>query len=96
MCALDYKRRGCLANDTLVVTSLSNLGLHEAMKAAGIRVVTTGVGDRHVIEKMRTGGYSLGGEKSGHMIFMDHATTGDGNHQCPAGSETHERIPADL
>ena len=78
MCALDYKRRGCLANDTLVVTSLTNLGLHEAMKAAGIRVVTTEVGDRYVIEKMRANGYSLGGENSGHMIFMDHATTGDG------------------
>ena len=78
MCALDQKRRGCLANDTLVVTSLSNLGLHEAMKAAGIRVVTTRVGDRHVIEKMRKDGHSLGGEKSGHLIFMDHATTGDG------------------
>ena len=78
MCALDYKRRGCLANDTLVVTNLTNLGLHEAMKAAGIRVVTTEVGDRYVIEKMRANGYSLGGENSGHMIFMDHATTGDG------------------
>ncbi len=78
MCALDQKRRGCLANDTLVVTSLSNLGLHEAMKAAGIRVVTTRVGDRHVIEKMRKDGHSLGGEKSGHLIFMDHAATGDG------------------
>ena len=78
MCALDYKQRGCLSHDTLVVTSLSNLGLHEAMKAAGIGVVTTGVGDRYVIEKMRSEGYSLGGEKSGHIIFMDHATTGDG------------------
>ena len=78
MCALDYKQRGCLAHDTLVVTSLSNLGLHEAMKAAGIGVVTTGVGDRYVIGKMRSEGYSLGGEKSGHIIFMDHATTGDG------------------
>ena len=78
MCALDYKQRGCLSHDTLVVTSLSNLGLHEAMKAASIGVVTTGVGDRYVIEKMRSEGYSLGGEKSGHIIFMDHATTGDG------------------
>ena len=78
MCALDYQQRGCLSHDTLVVTSLSNLGLHEAMKAAGIGVVTTGVGDRYVIEKMRSDGYSLGGEKSGHIIFMDHATTGDG------------------
>ena len=78
MCALDYQRRGCLSHHTLVVTSLSNLGLHEAMKAAGIEVVTTGVGDRYVIEKMRSDDYNLGGEKSGHIIFMDHATTGDG------------------
>ena len=78
MCALDYQGRGCLSHHTLVVTSLSNLGLHEAMKAAGIEVVTTGVGDRYVIQKMCSDGYNLGGEKSGHIIFMDHATTGDG------------------
>ena len=78
MCALDYKRRDRLSHDTLVVTILTNLGLHEAMKANKIRVVTTTVGDRYVIEKMRSNGYNLGGEKSGHIIFMDHATTGDG------------------
>ncbi len=78
MCALDHQRRDRLAHETLVVTSLSNLGLHEAMNAAGIQVVTTRVGDRYVIEEMRSGGYSLGGEKSGHIIFRDHATTGDG------------------
>ncbi len=78
MCALDYQRRGMLRNSTLVVTTMSNLGLHEAMARHGIRVVTTDVGDRMVIEAMRSGGYNLGGEKSGHVIFMDHATTGDG------------------
>jgi phosphoglucosamine mutase len=78
MCALDMKQRGTLAKDTLVVTTMSNLGLHEAMRAAGIRVVTTPVGDRNVIDCMRHEGYNLGGEKSGHLIFLDHATTGDG------------------
>lgn len=78
MCALDYKRRDRLSHDTLVVTTLTNLGLHEAMKDNQIQVVTTAVGDRYIIEKMRSEGYNLGGEKSGHIIFMDHATTGDG------------------
>ncbi len=78
MCAMDYKACGLLAQDTLVVTTMSNMGLHEAMQREGIRVLTTDVGDRHVIEAMRTGGYTLGGEQSGHIIFMNHATTGDG------------------
>lgn len=78
MCALDFQSRGRLAQNTLVVTTMSNLGLHAAMAARGIRMVTTEVGDRHVIEAMRKGGYNLGGEKSGHVIFMDYATTGDG------------------
>jgi phosphoglucosamine mutase len=77
-CALAFKRRGLLANDTLVVTSMSNLGLHEAMRKHGIRVEVTDVGDRYVIDAMRKGGHSLGGEKSGHLIFHNHATTGDG------------------
>jgi phosphoglucosamine mutase len=75
MCALDFKTRGMLRRDTLVVTTMSNLGLHEAMDRHGIRVVSTAVGDRYVIERMRHDGYSLGGEKSGHLIFMDYATT---------------------
>lgn len=78
MCAIDRKSRGRLAGDTLVVTSMSNLGLHDAMAANGIRVEITDVGDRQVIERMCDGGYNLGGEKCGHLIFMDHATTGDG------------------
>jgi phosphoglucosamine mutase len=77
-CAIAFKRRGALARDTLVVTSMSNLGLHDAMRRHGIKVEVTDVGDRYVIDAMRKGGYSLGGEKSGHLIFHDHATTGDG------------------
>ncbi len=78
MCALDFKRRGQLAKNTLVVTTMSNMGLHEAARAAGIDVVTTDVGDRLVIEQMRKTGATVGGEKSGHVILMDYATTGDG------------------
>ena len=78
MCARDLHARGDLKDDTLVVTTMSNLGLHKAMNAAGIKVVTTAVGDRYVIDEMRRHNYNLGGEKSGHVILMDHATTGDG------------------
>lgn len=78
MCAKDLKDAGELAGDTLVVTSMTNLGLHAAMKEAGIKVAVTDVGDRNVIECMRAHGYNLGGEKSGHLIFSDYATTGDG------------------
>ncbi|MFA4944698.1 MAG: phosphoglucosamine mutase [Lentisphaeria bacterium] len=78
MCALAMKAQGTLKDDTLVVTAMSNLGLHDAMAQAGIRVEVTDVGDRYVIERMRAGGFNLGGEKSGHLIFLDYATTGDG------------------
>lgn len=78
MLALDYKLRKKLAGDTVVVTSMSNLGLHKAMKDAGIRVEVTDVGDRYVIERMKEGNFNVGGEQSGHIIFMDYATTGDG------------------
>ena len=77
-CAIAFKKRGLLANNTLVVTSMSNLGLHDAMRKNGIKVELTDVGDRYVIDAMRKGGHSLGGEKSGHLIFHSHATTGDG------------------
>ncbi len=77
-CAIAFKDRGLLANNTLVATSMSNLGLHDAMRKHGIKVEVTDVGDRYVIDAMRKGGYSLGGEKSGHLIFHSHATTGDG------------------
>jgi phosphoglucosamine mutase len=78
MCALDLKRDGLLAKDTLVVTTMSNLGLIEAMRQNGIRVEVTDVGDRQVIERMRQGHFNLGGEQSGHVIFGDYTTTGDG------------------
>ena len=76
--ALALKERGALAQDTLVATVMSNLGLILAMEREGIRVLQTGVGDRYVLEEMRAGGYSLGGEQSGHVIMLDHGTTGDG------------------
>ncbi|MGK0275420.1 MAG: phosphoglucosamine mutase [Ilumatobacter sp.] len=78
ICAADLRARGQLANDTVVVTVMTNLGFRLAMEAAGIHVVETGVGDRYVLEALGAGGYSLGGEQSGHVIFADHATTGDG------------------
>jgi phosphoglucosamine mutase len=76
--ALAFAERGELAEDTLVITVMSNLGLHLAMERRGIRTVATAVGDRYVLEEMRRGGYSLGGEQSGHVVMLDHATTGDG------------------
>jgi phosphoglucosamine mutase len=76
--AVALRERGALTHDTLVATVMSNLGLLMAMEREGIRVVQTGVGDRYVLEEMRTGGYSLGGEQSGHVIMLDHGTTGDG------------------
>ena len=78
LCALDMSARGVLANDTVVVTVMSNLGFHRAMAAAGITVEQTAVGDRHVLAALAAGGHSLGGEQSGHIVFADHATTGDG------------------
>ena len=76
--ALSAKRRGRLAEDTLVATVMSNLGLKVAMDAHGIELVQTAVGDRYVLEALGQYGLSLGGEQSGHIIFSDHATTGDG------------------
>jgi phosphoglucosamine mutase len=78
MLALDLQERGSLAHDTVVATVMSNLGLVRAMRAAGITVEQTAVGDRYVLEAMRAGGFNLGGEQSGHIIMRDHATTGDG------------------
>jgi phosphoglucosamine mutase len=78
LCAREWHARGRLRGDTLVTTVMANLGLHEAMEAAGIRVVTTPVGDRHVIEALRAGSFAFGGENSGHIIFLDYGTTGDG------------------
>ncbi|MCB0989354.1 MAG: phosphoglucosamine mutase [Acidimicrobiales bacterium] len=78
MFALDLAERGMLAENTLVVTVMSNLGLHRSMARHGIDVAVTPVGDRHVLEALATGGWSLGGEQSGHIVFADLATTGDG------------------
>jgi phosphoglucosamine mutase len=76
--ALARQEQGLPASDVLVATVMSNLGLHQAMAAAGIRVVTTAVGDRYVLEEMRAHDYRLGGEQSGHVVLGDFATTGDG------------------
>ena len=76
--ALDLAERDLLAGNTLVVTVMSNLGLHRAMADADIDVMETAVGDRAVLEALDTGGHSLGGEQSGHVIFRHEATTGDG------------------
>lgn len=78
LCALSLKDRGELANDTVVATVMSNIGLEVAMKKNGVKLERSAVGDRYVVEKMREGGYTLGGEQSGHLIFLDHTTTGDG------------------
>ncbi len=76
--ALALRERGALSADTVVATVMSNLGFRHAMRDAGIAVCETAVGDRYVLEAMRAGGYTLGGEQSGHVVFADHATTGDG------------------
>ena len=76
--AVALKSRGALAQDTLVATVMSNLGLLQAMQREGIAVRQTAVGDRYVLEDMRASSYSLGGEQSGHVIFLQHGTTGDG------------------
>lgn len=77
-CALSLKEDGLLPGDTVVVTVMSNLGLRRALGEAGITVLETQVGDRYVLEEMRRHGATLGGEQSGHVIFLDRATTGDG------------------
>ncbi|MCB0414772.1 MAG: phosphoglucosamine mutase [Bdellovibrionales bacterium] len=78
ICALDLKENKKLKNDTIVATQMSNFGLDKRLSKAGIKVVRTGVGDKNVVEEMRKNDYILGGEQSGHIIFMDHSTTGDG------------------
>jgi phosphoglucosamine mutase len=76
--ALGMKEAGELVENTLVATVMSNLGLHLAMREHGVRLHTTPVGDRYVLEELRTGGYTLGGEQSGHVLLPGYATTGDG------------------
>lgn len=76
--AVSMKEQGALGNNGLVATVMSNLGMERFLKSKGIDMIRTAVGDRHVVEAMRAGGYSVGGEQSGHIILSDHATTGDG------------------
>ena len=78
LCALDLRARGRLAGNTVVTTVMSNYGLYKALDGQGIRYEKTKVGDKYVYERMAAGGFSLGGEQSGHVIFRDYATTGDG------------------
>ncbi|MEW5766170.1 MAG: phosphoglucosamine mutase [bacterium] len=78
ICALNLKEKGILSNHVVVVTVMSNIGLERALSPAGIKIVRTKVGDRYVVEGMQKEGANLGGEQSGHLIFLDHNTTGDG------------------
>lgn len=78
ICALHMQKKKQLNNNTLVVTQMSNFGLEKRMKEFGIKVIKTNVGDKYVVEEMRKNGYNLGGEQSGHIILLDHSTTGDG------------------
>jgi len=78
LCATRMLAEGKLAKNTLVTTVMSNIGLERAMKERGGLLVRTQVGDRYVVEEMRRAGYNFGGEQSGHLVFLDHATTGDG------------------
>ncbi|HEX3393842.1 MAG TPA: phosphoglucosamine mutase [Acidimicrobiales bacterium] len=78
VCAVDRRDRGLLADDTVVATVMANLGFRRSMAEHGITVVETTVGDRYVLDALEEGGWSLGGEQSGHLIFRDLATTGDG------------------
>jgi phosphoglucosamine mutase len=78
VCALQMMKEGRLRHNTLVATVMSNLGLELAVQKAGGKLLRAAVGDRYVMEKMLEGGYNLGGEQSGHVIFLDHNTTGDG------------------
>ena len=78
LAALQLRDDGQLTDDTVVVTVMSNLGFHKAMEAAGIKVITTAVGDRSVLEALDAGDYAIGGEQSGHIVYRHLATTGDG------------------
>ncbi len=78
ICAVHAKMSGTLVNNTLVTTVMSNIGLFKALREQGVDAAKTAVGDRYVMEEMRKGGYNLGGEQSGHVIFLDYNTTGDG------------------
>jgi phosphoglucosamine mutase len=78
ICGDAMRRSGKLAQNTVVTTVMANIGFFKAAESLGLRTVKTAVGDRYVMEEMVSGGYNLGGEQSGHVIFLDHSTTGDG------------------
>jgi len=78
MWAVEMKRNGMLKRNTVVSTVMSNFGFEKYLKKNGIKLIRTRVGDRYVVEEMIRGGYNLGGEQSGHIVFLDHNTTGDG------------------
>lgn len=78
ICGIHLKKQGRLKHDTVVSTQMCNFGLDQVLKKNGIRLVKTDVGDKYVVEEMRKQGYVLGGESSGHIIFLEHSTTGDG------------------
>lgn len=77
-CAKAFKDRGALRNDLVIATAMSNFGFRMAMRELGVKIMDADVGDRHVLKMMREEGATLGGEESGHIIFLDHHTTGDG------------------
>ncbi len=78
LCAIEMARTGQLAQRTVVATVMSNMGLEHALRGHGITMERTAVGDRYVVQRMREGGFNFGGEQSGHLLFLDHSTTGDG------------------
>ncbi|MBX7231550.1 MAG: phosphoglucosamine mutase [Bdellovibrionales bacterium] len=78
ICAIHMAKRNMLSKNTVVATQMSNIGLDQVLKSHGVQVVRTDVGDKNVVEEMRRGGYTLGGEQSGHVIHLEHSTTGDG------------------
>lgn len=78
LCAIQMKKKGVLNKNTVVTTPMSNIGLEMTLKEHGINMVRAAVGDRYVVEEMRKHNYSLGGEQSGHLVFLEHSTTGDG------------------
>jgi phosphoglucosamine mutase len=91
---LDLNRHGLLAKQTVVGTVMSNFGLELALNRAGITLLRTAVGDRYLLERMMADGYNFGGEQSGHFIFLDHNTTGDGLISRAASTLAHETIRA--
>ena len=85
-----FIREGRLKSGTIVSTIMSNLGFYKALTEQGMRSVKTAVGDRYVVEEMRKGNYNLGGEQSGHIIFLDYNTTGDGLLDWPSTRQYYE------